>query len=236
MRYAEYPPSPRLAGGRGLFLDPRGRRLRHAGADHSRRPRRDRDPLRRPLSAAPRGRPDRAPAGVARSSGRCSRRSASATSDAPGSPRSGSARRRRARWCAAARRRSPGRVVDLEALFGSTETLRERLALARDDRARVTAARAAGSPRSSAARPRARSTAPSPRSPAAPGTIDLVAVASGRRPEPAATRTPLPRRRRASRRRRSRGWSGSRRRCAGSPEDSRSRTSRSRAATTISRT
>ena len=30
-----------------------------------------------------------------------------------------------------------GRVVALEALFGSTETLRERLALARDDRARV---------------------------------------------------------------------------------------------------
>ena len=30
-----------------------------------------------------------------------------------------------------------GRVVELEALFGSTETLREKLALARDDRARV---------------------------------------------------------------------------------------------------
>lgn len=70
-----------------------------------------------------------------------------------------------------------GRVVDLEALFGRTETLRERLALARDDRARVavlehwlvalvraTPARETGSAVAAIA--------------ASAGTVDLVAVAS----------------------------------------------------------
>jgi AraC-like DNA-binding protein len=124
---------PGRVGDCGLHLDPRRGGLRHSGADHPGRPHRDRLSLRRPVRAAQCRRPrERQPTSLVAGQllapiGLCHRGRAGVAAI-----RLRPAAARAVVRCHAAE--LTGRVVDLEALFGATGTLRERLALAPDDR------------------------------------------------------------------------------------------------------